>query len=132
MKVKGQVLENKRISFSVNDGPANYCDVGKAYGGLEDYPAPRDVLSASLGLCGLAVAAIFLESKHNISASGMSFEADYEAGDQGIVKSINVKYFVKNIPSELRESIKNVILNMCPVKNTLQSFININAEVHFD
>ncbi|MCS6893441.1 MAG: OsmC family protein, partial [Deltaproteobacteria bacterium] len=130
-KVFGVVGEGKRIDYGFDLEHRSYCDVDRLYGGLEEYPAPRDIFSASVGLCVVAVLSIYIESKLKSSAQGLRFESNYQKGDDGRVIEIELKICIpKHFEDKKEELIK--IAESCPIKKTVSPFIDVKTFYYFE
>lgn len=126
----GECLKNKRIKYGYDDEHLSFCDVDKIYGGLESYPAPRDIFSASIGLCVLAVLAIYIETKLKESAEGLKFESNYFKTDDGRVSKVCLKVKIpRQFESRREELIK--VAESCPIKRTLKETIEIETLYEF-
>ncbi|MCS6961134.1 MAG: OsmC family protein [Deltaproteobacteria bacterium] len=126
----GWLSKDKRIVYCIKNDCLNFCDVDKQWGGLGEYPNPRDVFSASVGLCVLAVVAIYLEKKLNVSFENIKFECTYQKGPEGEIKAINLKVFFPVALEYIKEELIRVA-ESCPVKKTLSSSVQIKTEYLF-
>ncbi len=130
-KLTGEVGKNKRSLYKCNGQVLSYCDLDKAYGGLEEYPSPRDLFAFSIGVCKASVIAMFIEGKLEDSAEGIRFETWYEKAGDETVKKVYINFYLPKRFESRKEDILRAA-EMCPLKRTVKSYIEIETNFTFE
>ena len=88
-------------------------DVSKTLGGYGDNPSPAQLLAASVASCMASMIA-FMGARRGISTAGISIQAGYEEGKNGIT-ALNFHITVPHPCTEAERSILEAAVRGCPV-----------------
>ena len=88
-------------------------DVGTALGGRGDLPSPAQLLAAAVASC-MASMIDYLGSRRGINTVGISIEAGYEEGKNGI-SALNFHISVPHPTSPAERAVLETAVKNCPV-----------------
>ena len=88
-------------------------DVGSALGGRGEQPSPAQLLAAAVASCMASMMA-FMGARRELNTSGISIEAGYEEGKNGIT-ALNFHITVPHPTTSAERAVLEASVKGCPV-----------------